>query len=316
MPEAIESKSFRAAARRNCISYLGLRIYVTSIPTLVQMELPSFRAQSPDGAASQLFATLVNMSTQIEQIRKNLRMTDSKTVPGVSYGEIAGMSMSINGDAYFEDARQYNAFVRQITDIGHRYGWRETVSSKLGTAVYRPAQNGLTNIDPVQAAIKGMVLGTVSDMMDSNTLLMATDAIGAGSEEEKAYFAARDRYKGGSIFNTAAIQYYSNTPKTVQNNWGAQGGELVPTLLIDNVPKGKANIPYVPTSINATPGAFVVDNTGYYPTKCSVSISMHNPLGGLFANYTVSKMGDTEKEDKSGAISTTPLNYLDGAAPY
>lgn len=309
MPDAIESKSFRAAARKNCISYLGIPIYVTSIPDLVQMSLPSFRTQSPDGAVSQLFATLVNMSTQIEQIRKNLRMTDSKPVPGVSYGEVEGMSMSINGDVYFEDARQYNAFKSRIESIGQEYGWKEVVSSKLNTAVYRPAKDSFTNIDPIQAAIKGMVLGTVSDMMDAGTLLGADDSISKGSEAETAYFEARDRYRGGSIFNTAAIQYYSNTPTTAQNAWAGMGDEMIPALLIDGETRGKANIPYMPTSLNVSPGAFVVDSSGYYPTRCSISIQMHNPLGGLYANFSVGSEGSADK-DASGAQATIPSNYI------
>ena len=309
MPDAIESKSFRAAARKNCVSYLGLPIYVTSIPELVKMALPSFKTQSPDGAVSQLFATLVNMSTQIEQIRQNLRMTDSKPVPGVSYGEIEGMSMSLNGDVYFENARQYNEFVSRISTIGKEYGWEEIVSKKLSTAVYHPAKNSFSNTDPVQAAVKGMVLGTVSDMMDSSTLLGASDEIKEGSEAEKQYFEARDRYKGGSIFNTAAIQYYANTPTAVQNAWSGMGDEMTPTILIDGKPQGKANIAYMPTSLSVTPGAFVVDASGYYPTKCSVSIQMSNPLGGLFANFAVTNGTSTDK-DSSGAKATIPTNYL------
>ena len=309
MPDAIESKSFRAAARKNCISYLGIPIYVTSIPNLVQMSLPSFKTQSPDGAVSQLFSTLVNMSTQIEQIRKNLRMTDSKPVPGVSYGEAEGMGMSINGDVYFEDARQYNTFEERIKSIGREYGWVEVVSSKLNTAVYHPAKNSFTNVDPIQAAIKGMVLGTVSDMMDAATLLTADDNISKGSEAEKAYFEARDRYKGGSIFNSAAIQYYSNTPTNAQNAWAGMGDEMRPVLLIEGETRWKANIPYMPSSLNVTPGAFVVDDSGYYPTRCSISVQMNNPLGGLFANFSLGSEGAADK-DASGAEATIPSNYI------
>lgn len=311
MPDEIESRSFRAAARRNCVMYLGLPIYVTAVPELVQMSLPSFHVQSPDGAVSQLFSTLVNMSTQIAQIRQNLRMTDSKPVPGVSYGEISGMSMSINGAVYFESARQYNEFIGRIEAIGKGYGWAETVSEKMGTAVYRPVKNSFTNIDPVQAAVKGMVLGTVSDMMDAATLAAATDRIEKGSAEEAQYFEARDRYKGGSIFSSAAVQYYSNTPKRVQDAWASMGDEMTPTLLIDGEPHGKANIPYMPTALSVTPEAFVVDSTGYYATKCSVSVQMHNPLGGLFANYSVVSETDAAKDkDSSGATATTAANYL------
>lgn len=313
MPEAIESKSFRAAARKNCISYLGLPIYVTSIPELQKMALPTFRTQSPDGAVSQLFSTLVNMGTQIELIRAGLRMTDSKPVPGVTYEEITSMSMGINGDVYFENAPQYNAFVTKITTISHTYGWKENTG--FGQAVYRPMQNALTNIDPVQAAIKGMVLGTVSDVMDAGTLLGANDEIKEGSDAEKEYFAARDRYLGGSIFNKAAIQFYSNTPIAVQNAWAGQGGETVPTLKIEGKPVLKANISYMPTSMSITPGAFVSDATGFYPTKCSVSIQMANPLGGLFANVTVGV--DTGYEGQAeGVKPTTPDVYLKGLASY
>lgn len=307
MPEAIESKSFRGAARKNCISYLGLPIYVTSIPELQKMSLPTFRTQSPDGAVSQLFSTLVNMGTQIELIRAGLRMTDSKPVPGVSYEEISSMSMGINGDVYFENSGQYKAFVSKITTISHTYGWKENTG--FGQAVYHPMQNALTNVDPVQAAVKGMVLGTVSDVMDAGTLLAANDEIKEGSVAEQEYFAARDRYKGGSIFNKAAIQYYSNTPIAVQNAWAGQGGETVPTLMIEGAPVLKANISYMPTSMAITPGAFVSDATGFYPTKCSVSIQMANPLGGLFANVTVGAEGGVES-DAEGVKATVPTNYI------
>lgn len=311
MPDAIESKSFRAAARRNCVSYLGLPIYVSSMPDLVKMTLPSFNTQSPDGAVSQLFATLVNMNTQIEQIRKNLRMTDSKPVPGVSYREIEAMAMSLNGAVYFENARQYNEFADRISTIGREYGWEEIVSKKMSTAVYHPAKNSFTNIDPVQAAVKGMVLGTVSDVMDASTLLGASGKIKEGSDAETKYFEARDRYKGGSIFNTAAVQYYANTPATVQAAWFGMGAEMIPTILIDGkpYPHGKANIAYMPTSLSITPGAFVMDASGYYPTKCTVAIQMSNPLGGLFANFSVSNGASTDK-DSSGAKATIPANYL------
>ena len=313
MPEAIESKSFRAAARKNCISYLGLPIYVTSIPELQKMALPTFRTQSPDGAVSQLFSTLVNMGTQIELIRAGLRMTESKAVPGVTYEEITSMSMGINGDVYFVNAPQYNAFVTKITTISHTYGWKENTG--FGQAVYHPMQNALTNIDPVQAAVKGMVLGTVSDVMDAGTLLGANDEIKEGSDAEKEYFAARDRYLGGSIFNKAAIQFYANTPIAVQNAWAGQGGETVPTLKIEGKPVLKANISYMPTSMSITPGAFVSDATGFYPTKCTVSIQMANPLGGLFANVVVGSEGGYETEAE-GVESLTPPVYLNGLAPY
>ena len=279
--------------------------------------MPTFRTQSPDGAVSQLFSTLVNMGTQIELIRAGLRMTDSKPVPGVSYNEIEGLSMGINGDVYFESASQYNAFVEKVTRIGQTYGWAEVVSKLMSAAVYRPAKNNLTNIDPVQAAVKGMVLGTVSDVMDAGTLLSASDEIKAGSESEKQYFAARDRYLGGSIFNKAAIQYYSNTPASVQNAWSGGGGETTPTLMIDGKPVIKANIQYMPTAISITPGAFVVDTTGFYPTRCSVSVNMANPLGGLFANFSVTT--DSNMQPEGEAKPLTPGGeggYLKGLAPF
>lgn len=313
MPEAIESKSFRAAARKNCISYLGIPIYVKSIPELQKLSLPTFKTQSPDGAVSQLFSTLVNMNTQIEQIRKGLRMADSKPVPGVTYNEIDSISMSLSGDVYFEDANQYNAFVQRIATISQDYGWRESVSTAMGAAVYHPAKNSFTNSDPVQSAIKGMVLGTVSDVMDAGTLLSASDSIEEGSAEEKKYFEARDRYNGGSIFNTAAIQYYSNTPLAVQNSWSGMGDEMTPTLMVEGKAVLKANIAYMPSGVGITPGAFVADNTGMYPTKCEISIQLANPLGGLFANFSVTKEGE-EGAGESGAL--VPSNYLPDHPKY
>lgn len=303
MPEAIESKSFRAAARKNCISYLGLPIYVTSIPELKKLALPTFKTQSPNGAVSQLFSTLVNMGTQIELIRAGLRMTDSKPVPGVSYDEFTGMSMGINGSVYFEDASQYKRFDEKITTISQTYGWAE--SEGLGQAVYRPMKNDLTNIDPTQAAIKGMVLGAVSDVMDAGTILDADPG------NEKEYFAARDRYLGGSIFKTAAIQFYSNSPVEAQNHWGALGKnqETVPALKIDGKVVESANIAYMPTSINITPQAFVADSTGFYPTRCDVSIQMANPLGGLFANVKAGKDAGVTSEVE-GVTPTIPANLV------
>ena len=303
MPEAIESKSFRAAARKNCISYLGFPIYVASIPELKKLALPTFRTQSPDGAVSQLFSTLVNMGTQIELIRAGLRMTDSKPVPGVSYDEFSGMSMSISGAVYFENARQYKDFADKIVTIGQTYGWAENTG--LGQAVYRPMKNDLTNIDPTQAAVKGMVLGTVSDVMDAGTIL------DADSSNEKEYFAARDRYLGGSIFKTAAIQFYSNSPVSAQNNWGALGNnqETVPALKIDGTVVESANIAYMPTSINVTPQAFVADPTGFYPTRCDVSIQMANPLGGLFANVVAGKDAGVTSEVE-GVTPAIPANLV------
>lgn len=313
MPEAIESKSFRAAARRNCISYLGIPIYMKTVPELQRLALPTFRTQSPDGAVSQLFSTLVNMNTQIEQIRKGLRMAESKPVPGVSYNEIDNISMRLNGDVYFEDAAQYNAFVQLIATISKEYGWRESVSTAMGAAVYHPAKNAFTNNNPVQSAIKGMVLGTASDVMDAGTLLSASDSIEKGSPEERKYFEARDRYNGGSIFNTAAIQYYSNTPLAVQNHWAGMGDEMTPTLLVEGRPVFKANIPYMPSSVSITPGAFVADGTGMYPTKCEIAIQLANPLGGLFANFSVVKEGE-EGPGESGAL--VPSNYLPDHPKY
>lgn len=302
MPDAIESRVFRAAARKNCIMYLGIPVYVQNIPDLQKLALPTYRAQSPDGAVSQLFSTLVNMNTQIAQLRKGLRMSDAKPVPGVSYNEIESMSLTLNGDVYFETARQYQEFAGTVSSIGANYGWVQTSSAELGASVYRPAKNDFTNSDPVQAAIKGAVLGQVSQMMDAGTVLMATDAIKEGSLEETKYFEARDRMNGGSIFNMAAIQYYSNTPKGVQTAWAGMGNELTPTQLIDGVARFKSNVPYMPTSITITPGAYVEDGSGIYPTRCAVSIQMANPLGGLLANYTVSADGVSNAGDDKKAI--------------
>lgn len=313
MPEAIESKSFRAAARKNCISYMGIPIYVQSTPDLQRLALPTFRAQSPDGAVSQLFSTLVNMNTQIEQLRKGLRMSDSKPVPGVSYNDIEGMQMSLNGAVYFETARQFNAFMSRIASIAKNYGWVENHSGSTGAAVYHPAQNSFVNNDPVQAAVKGFVMGAASEMMDAGTMFAATDAIEKGSEAEKKYFAARDRYEGGSIFDMAALQYYSNTPKAIQDKWSGMGGEMVPTLLVDGVGVFHANIAYMPSSVSVTPAAYVADSTGLYPSRCDVNIQMANPLGGLFANFTVAKEGTADAGSKN---SVTPSGYLKGVLPY
>lgn len=314
MPEAIESRSFRSAARKNCIMYMGIPLYVQSTPDLHKLALPTFRSQSPDGAVSQLFSTLVNMNTQIEQLRKGLRMSDSKPVPGVNYNEIESMNMTLNGAVYFENAGQYGGFGGTIQSIAKNYGWVESVSGSLGAAVYHPAQNSFVNNDPVQAAVKGFVMGAASDMMDAGTLFTATDAIKKGSEAEKKYFAARDRYEGGSIFDMAALQYYSNTPTTVQAKWSGMGNEMVPTLLVDGAVAFAANIPYMPTSISVTPAAFVADSSGMYPSRCDVSIQMTNPLGGLFANFTVAKEGAPEAG--SGRNAVTPAAYLNGKLPY
>lgn len=302
MPDAIESRAFRAAARKNCIMYLGIPVYVQNIPDLQKLVLPTYRAQSPDGAVSQLFSTLVNMNTQIAQLRKGLRMSDPKPVPGVNYNEIEAMSLTLNGDVYFETARQYKEFNNTVSSIGANYGWVQTSSAELGTSVYRPAKNDFTNSDPVQAAIKGAVLGSISQMMDAATVISATDAIKEGSAEETAYFKARDRMDGGSIFNMAAIQYYSNTPKGVQTAWAGMGSELTPTQLIDGIARFKSNVPYMPTSITITPGAYVEDGSGIYPTRCTVSIQMANPLGGLLANYTVTADGVSNAGDDKKAI--------------
>lgn len=307
MPDPIESRTFRAAARINCVKYLDIPIYVGNIPDLQKLALPSFKAQSTDGAVAQLFSTLVNMNTQIEQIRKGLRMSDSKPVPGVSYDDIESMSMSLTGDVYFENAAQYRTFNETIRSIAKNYGWIENVSGEMGTAVYHPAKNDYVNSDPIQAAIKGMVLGAASQAGDEITIA-TTGNVEKGSAAERRYFAARDRSSGSSIFDMAALQYYSNTPTTVQNNWATLDDRMVPTLLIDNAPVFKANIPYMPTGVTVTPGAYVVDATVLYPTKCAISIQMSNPLGGLFANFSVAEEGAAGAGDSAKAL--TPRVYL------
>lgn len=308
MPEAIESRTFRAAARKNCITYLGIPIYMPNCPELTKLALPNFKAQSPTGAVSQLFSTLVNMNTQMEQIRKGLRMSDSKPVPGVSYDEISSMSLSLNGDVYFENARQYKEFPAKCISIAKEYGWRRSVSTAAGCAVYHPAKNSYTNSDPVQAAIKGMVMHSFSDVGDALTIATADEDAEEGSDAEKEYFAARDRYLGGSVFNTAAIQYYANTPLKIQNEWAALGDDHMPALLVNGVAVWRTNIPYMPTSMSVTPGAFVADKSGFYPSKCTVSIQMENPLGGLFANYSDEAEG--KAQDSSTKNETVPSNYL------
>ena len=311
MPEAVESRSFRAAARKNCIEYLDIPIYVTNIPEMQKLALPNFKAQSPTGAVSQLFSTLVNLNTQIEQIRKGLRMSDSKPVPGVTYDELTSMSMSLSGDVYFEDAKQYAAFVSNVSGIAKEYGWRQSVSETTSCAVYHPAKNSFTNADPVQAAIKGMVMHSFSDVGDALTIATTDEDAAAGSNEEKAYFAARDRYLGGSVFNTAAIQYYSNTPLAIQNQWAGMGTKAAPTLIVDGQPVLHANISYMPSSMSITPGAFVADKSGFYPSKCAISIQMENPLGGLLANFSNEEAGAAQ--DSSTSLETVPSNYLSAA---
>ncbi|MCF0204880.1 MAG: hypothetical protein HUK12_06255 [Muribaculaceae bacterium] len=308
MPDAVESRSFRAAARKNCIKYLDIPIYVTNIPEMQKLALPTFKTQNPSGAVSQLFSTLVNMNTQIEQIRKSLRMSDSKPVPGVNYDEISSMSMSLSGDVYFEDAKQYAAFISNVSSIAKEYGWRQSVSTATACAVYHPAKNSFSNSDPAQAAIKGMVMHSFSDVGDALTIASTNKDVEAGSAAEKAYFAARDRYLGGSVFNTAAIQYYSNSPMTIQNRWAGMGAKASPTLIVDGEPVLHANISYMPSNMSITPGAFVVDKSGFYPTKCTISIQMENPLGGLLANF--SNEEDGVAQDSSTTLETVPSNYL------
>lgn len=311
MPDAVESRSFRAAARKNCIKYLDIPIYVTNIPEMQKLALPNFKTQSSTGAVSQLFSTLVNMNTQIEQIRKGLRMSDSKPVPGVTYDEISSMSMTLSGDVYFEDAKQYAAFISNVSDIAKEYGWSQSVSEATSCAVYHPAKNSFTNSDPVQAAIKGMVMHSFSDVGDALTIATTNEDVKKGSNEEKAYFAARDRYLGGSVFNTAAIQYYSNTPLAIQNRWAGMGAEASPTLIVDGQPVLPTNISYMPSSMSITPGAFVADKSGFYPTKCAISIQMENPLGGLLANFSNEEAGAAQ--DSSTSLETVPSNYLSEA---
>lgn len=310
MPDAIESRTFRSAARRNCIMYLGIPIYMANVPEMQKLALPTYRAQSPTGAVSQLFSTLVNMNTMIEQVRKSLRMSDSKPVPGVTYDDISGISMSLSGDVYFENARQYKEFTGTVSRIAGEYGWRQSVSETMSCAVYHPAKNSFTNSDPVQAAVKGMVLHSFSDVGDALTVATTSEKVAAGSNEERSYFAARDRLLGSSIFDTAAIQYYSNTPLTIQQEWsGGLGSSNIPTLYVEGRATDiKTNISYMPTGMTVTPGAFVADNTGFYPTKCSVSIQMENPLGGLLANFTNEKAN--EAQDSGTSLETTPDNYL------
>lgn len=306
MPEHIESRTFRRAARRNCIAYLGLLIYSQNIPTLRSHAYPSFRTQSPNGAVSQLFATLVNMNTQIDQIRKGLRMSDSHPVPGVTWEDAGGMQMSLSGAMYFENARQYREFQALANDLSRTYGWVQNTSEKLGTSVYRPAQNDLSNQDPVQAAVKGMVMGAASEAMDAFTELTATDAIKAGSTAEIEYFAARDRLNGGSMFAAMQLQYYANAPSGIQRQWQ---GTAVPVLLIEGEPKFEANIGYLPTSLGYTPHAFVQDETGMYPTYVDLSISLSNPLGGILANFTNEEPNDAAPDVAGGMSPTEHLKH-------
>lgn len=309
MPEAIESRTFRKAARRNCISYLGLLIYVTSVPSMYKHAYPTFRTQSPNGAVSQLFSTLVNMNSQIEQIRKGLRMQDSHPVPGVTWDDASSMQMSLSGPMYFENRRQYESFANHVSGLREHYGWIQSTSTAMSSAVYRPAKEKFTNVDPVQSAIKGMVMHAASDMMDAMTVASATDAITEGSQAERDYFAARDRMEGGSMFNTMAIQYYSNTPVSVQNSWN---DVEAPKLLVDNRPVFSANIGYLPTSLDITPGAFVTDSTGFYPTRVDISISMANPLGGILANFSQERPNTANK----GEGGVTPASYLPEGVNY
>lgn len=311
MPEAVESRSFRAAARQNCIKYLDIPIYVANIPEMQKLALPNFKTQSATGAISQLFSTLVNMNTQIEQIRKSLRMSDSKQVPGVSYDDISSMSMTLSGDVYFEDAKQYEAFMSNASSIAKEYGWRQSVSEATSCAVYHPAKNSFTNSDPVQAAIKGMVMHSYSDVGDAYTIATTNEDVEAGSKAETVYFAARDRFLGGSVFNTAAIQYYSNTPLAIQNQWAGMGDKASPTLIMEGQPVLHANISYMPSNMSITPGAFVADGSGFYPSKCAISIQMENPLGGLLANFSIEE--DGVAQDSGTTLETVPSNYLSTA---
>lgn len=303
MPENIESRTFRRAARRNCIEYLGLLIYTTSTPALRSHTFPTFRTQNPNGAVSQLFATLVNMNSQIEQIRKGLRMADAHPVPGVSWDDAGGISMNLSGAMYFENASQYVAFQKLANDLSRIYGWVQNTSEKMGAAVYRPAMNDFTNVDPAQAAVKGMVMGAASEAMDSFTVFSATDAIEKGSEAEKKYFAARDRLNGGSTFSTMAIQYYANSPLTIQTHWQ---NAAVPRLLVENQEVFTANVGYLPTSLSITPRAFVQDSTGLYPTYVELSVSLSNPLGGILANF--SNGNNSDPANSAGAV--IPATYL------
>jgi hypothetical protein len=91
------------------------------------------------------------------------------------------------------------------------------------------------------------------------------------------------------------------------------GDEMTPTLMVEGKAVLKANIAYMPSSVSITPGAFVADNTGMYPTKCEISIQLANPLGGLFANFSVTKEGE-EGAGESGAL--VPSNYLPDHPKY
>lgn len=310
MPEAIESRAYRAAARANCIQYQGLLLHTDNTPALAQYALVPYAIQSPEGAISQLMSTLVNMDTQIERLRKGLRMGDAHPVPGVSWGDARSLSMSLSGDMYFENRNQYQAFVNTVTSLRRTYGWVQTTSDAAKVGVYRPNCDYLSNVDPVQAAIKGMVMSNVSEAMDAGTVLTATDAIQKGSEEEKKYFAARDRLNGGSMFATMAIEYYSNSPLGPQNQW--QNAPKV-CLLIDGAISYKTAIGYIPTSLSYSLDAWVVDDSGGYPTCASIQLALDNPLGGFLANFTNSKDGATSENPK-GVVEATRENYMNNSA--
>lgn len=310
MPEAIESRAYRAAARANCIQYQGLLLHTDNAPSLAQYAFVSYAAQSPEGAISQLMSTLVNMDTQIERLRKGLRMGDAHPVPGVSWDDAKGLSLNLSGDMYFENRGQYQAFVNSVTSLRRTYGWVQATSDVAKVGVYRPNCDYLANVDPAQAAIKGMVMSSVSEMMDAGTVLTATDAIQKGSAEEKKYFEARDRLNGGSTFATMAIEYYSNSPLGPQNQW--QNAPKV-CLLINGGISYKTVIGYIPTSLSYTLNAWVIDNSGSYPTCAAITLSLENPLGGFLANFTNSKSGDTSGNPE-GVVAATRENYMDNTA--
>lgn len=304
--DGIESKEFRRLARQNCYRYGCIYVYSDSYVPLDKHNFPNYSSKEGTGAVEKFLTLIQSLGSQATGNDPADKL--SKPLPGVQWsGDSLDVSISLDGEMYFIDYRDYVTCKKQIRTELVSQGWEQVVSRNetLGMSLssYRPSRHGsnaLYNDDPVDAAGMAMMTSAMQHTMDQGKML-----VGYISSDAQMYAEGKARSESSMAGRNAGIPVAGNLTgiganigagieamganfnSGVVGKWACAGHPV--ELLIEGQVMAQS-VSGVLTEATFTEKGYVVDdssNGAVYPTQMHVAISIKNMYGALSTTSSV-----------------------------
>lgn len=304
--DGIESKEFRRLARQNCYRYGCIYVYSENYEPLDKHNFPNYSSKEGTGAVEKFLTLIQSLGSQATGNDPADKL--SRPLPGVQWsGDNLDVSISLDGEMYFIDYRDYVTCKKQIRTELVSQGWEQVVSRNetLGMSLssYRPSRHGenaLYNDDPVDAAGMAMMTSAMQHTMDQGKML-----VGYISSDAQMYAEGKARSESSMAGRNAGIPVAGNLTgiganigagieamganfnSGVVGKWACAGHPV--ELLIEGEVMAQS-VSGVLTEANFTEKGYVVDessNGAVYPTQMHVNISIKNMYGALSTTSSV-----------------------------